>query len=174
MNPSYRDGVYVKSSKGVDEIRNRTHRLGARQRLLLLLVDGRETYQGLAEKARAAGCAESLLRQLIVDGFIVATKPPVNRASAVIASIASSGSSGGDDILIDPSQRLTEAKALVLNCIRNNAGMWKARALNRAIDEAHSPAELFLTLEAIEDELRPIAGEALWKELQTKVRALIK
>jgi hypothetical protein len=135
------------------------------------------------EKARAAGCGESLLRQLISDGFIVdeqhAMRPPADGASAILASTngarpGSAASNGIDSILSDPSQRLTEGKALVLNCIRNNAGIWKARALNRAIDEADSPEELFLTLQAVEEDLRPIAGEELWRELQTKVRALIK
>jgi hypothetical protein len=172
MNPSY-DTVYVKSSKGLDEIKNRTHRLPARPRLLLLLVGGRETYQGLAEKAHAVGGDESLLGQLIIDGFIVeerdAAKPRTNGADS-----GSLSGNGVDSILIDPSQRLTEGKALILNCIRNNAGMWKARALNRAIDEAHSPTELLLALGAIEDDLRPITGEELWRELQTKVRALAR
>jgi hypothetical protein len=62
-------GIFVKTPKGVDEIQQRTLRLGLLQRRVLLLVDGQRT---VAELQKLAGNADvnTLLAELLALGCV--------------------------------------------------------------------------------------------------------
>jgi hypothetical protein len=68
MNPAM---IFAKTAKGREEIEKRTHRLEAKRRMLLIVVDGSANAQALASKAvggEADGMA--ILQSLWTEGFI--------------------------------------------------------------------------------------------------------
>ena len=67
MNPQAR---FVKTDKGHDEIKNRTHKLEARTRQLLVMVDGGKAAADLLQTAKGFGGGHELLLSLLKDGFI--------------------------------------------------------------------------------------------------------
>ena len=64
--------IYRKTAKGQEEMATRAHRLPARERSVLVLVDGKRTGAELIEKSRHFGDSESFLDRLIETGFIEA------------------------------------------------------------------------------------------------------
>ena len=63
----YPKSVFQKTEKGRDEISKRTHRLDARKRTVLILVDGQSDAESLATKVDNAA---ELLDSLAADGFV--------------------------------------------------------------------------------------------------------
>ncbi|MDX2221050.1 MAG: hypothetical protein SF172_18695 [Burkholderiales bacterium] len=61
----------MKTAKGAEEIAQRTYGLPARQRTLLILVDGRNTLSALMDKAASLGHDPASIRQLESSGFIM-------------------------------------------------------------------------------------------------------
>lgn len=62
--------IYQKTSKGQEEMAQRTYKLAARERSVLILVDGRSRAQDIVAKARHFGDAEQYFETLIREGFI--------------------------------------------------------------------------------------------------------
>jgi len=62
--------IYVKTAKGVDEIKNRTHGLPPRARQALILFDGKRTADDVAEML-PDGENETVLAGLAAGGYIV-------------------------------------------------------------------------------------------------------
>lgn len=65
-----KDTIYQKSAKGIEAMATRQHGLPPRLRSTLILVDGKRSFQELANLAATFGDAEQLLSQLSADGFI--------------------------------------------------------------------------------------------------------
>lgn len=77
--------VFKKTAKGTDEIATRAHKLPARVRSLLILLDGRRTTAEVLAQASHLGDAEKFLARLQEDGFIEAANlhsvpPPLDEA----------------------------------------------------------------------------------------------
>ena len=64
--------IYHKSLKGAEELSSRTYKLPARERSVLIMVDGKSTAQEVIDKARHFGEAEHFFQTLIENGFIEA------------------------------------------------------------------------------------------------------
>lgn len=62
--------VYQKTDKGAQEIATRSFRLPARERSVLILVDGKRTGTEIIAQAMHFGDAEQFLAHLLNDGFI--------------------------------------------------------------------------------------------------------
>ncbi len=62
--------VFQKTDKGREEISKRTHRVEAKRRTLLILVDGQSDAANLAEKVAHMGDAMAMLETLWSEGFI--------------------------------------------------------------------------------------------------------
>ena len=60
----------IKTSKGLEEIAKRTHKLPAEFRQILIMVNGQATITELVKKLSKLGEIESVLAQLEMDGFI--------------------------------------------------------------------------------------------------------
>src|SRR3990172_5307799 len=77
MNPQSR---FVKTEKGQEEIRNRTHRLQPRLRSLLVLVDGTKPVAELVQAAAAfgggPGVLEALLKVRVIEEALHGKQPP--------------------------------------------------------------------------------------------------
>ena len=86
MNP---DQVFQKTEKGREEIAKRTHRLDARRRMVLIIVDGQSSAESLAAKVAHVEGSETFLQSLWTEGFIepvggaIATAPAVAAAPAL-------------------------------------------------------------------------------------------
>ncbi|MEK9803754.1 MAG: hypothetical protein VW475_10170, partial [Curvibacter sp.] len=62
--------IYRKSEKGAEAIATRGHGVGGKQRMLLILVDGRKSVEDLIKLAAGMGESAQLLQQLAADGLI--------------------------------------------------------------------------------------------------------
>ncbi|MDP3700893.1 MAG: hypothetical protein Q8R72_08300 [Hylemonella sp.] len=64
--------IYRKSEKGAEAIATRGHGVGGKQRMLLILVDGKKNVEELTRLAAGMGESAQLLQQLAAGGFIEA------------------------------------------------------------------------------------------------------
>jgi hypothetical protein len=67
MNPAL---IFTKTAKGREEIEKRTHRLEAKRRMMLIVVDGTSSAQTLASKSVSGDDAMAILQSLWTEGFI--------------------------------------------------------------------------------------------------------
>ncbi len=76
--------IYRKSEKGAEAIATRGHGVGGKQRMLLILVDGKKSAEELIKLAAGMGESAQLLQQLEADGLIelVASAAPAKPAAA--------------------------------------------------------------------------------------------
>ena len=68
--------IYTKTAKGLEEIQNRTYKLPAHLRRLLIMVDGHSTAAEMISRLTTLGDVELSLDQLAVGGFIAAPASP--------------------------------------------------------------------------------------------------
>jgi len=71
------DDILDKTPKGQEEIQSRKYKLPAKSRMLLLLVDGRQSAAQLAEQSVKLGVPEGALADLLAQGFVVPVVTPV-------------------------------------------------------------------------------------------------
>jgi hypothetical protein len=81
--------IFQKTDKGREEISKRTHRVEAKRRTLLILVDGQSDAASLAEKVAHMGDAMAMLGSLWSEGFI----EPVGEAPAAAPEAAPAATS---------------------------------------------------------------------------------
>ncbi len=62
--------IYRKSDRGAEAIATRGHGVGGKQRMLLILVDGKKTVEELIKLAAGMGETAQLLEQLKAQGLI--------------------------------------------------------------------------------------------------------
>lgn len=80
------DAIYRKTQKGLAEMASRTYRLPARERSVLILVDGKSPAREIIDKAKHFGNAEAFFAALIDGGFIEPGAAPA-AASTPAASV---------------------------------------------------------------------------------------
>lgn len=83
--------VFDKTDKGRTEIATRANRLAARQRTLLLLVDGHRDTIELMEKVAGLGLNEKALVELLKGGFIQVHRASADTATATDTAPAPAG-----------------------------------------------------------------------------------
>ena len=64
------NAILSKTAKGTEELETRKHRLDARKRALLIVVNGTATAAELMKKFEAMGDISPLLEQLLAEGFV--------------------------------------------------------------------------------------------------------
>jgi hypothetical protein len=74
--------VYRKSAKGSEAIATRQHGLSPKLRSMLIMIDGKRSFDDLAKLSQMLGDTGQLLGQLLDDGFI----EPVAAPTPVVAS----------------------------------------------------------------------------------------
>jgi hypothetical protein len=133
----------VKTDKGQDEVRNRTHRLPPRPRALLIIVDGTKVADELVQAATGLGGGPALLESLIKDGFIEEVLDAEPAASPDAAAPAS------PDAPANASEKAYVAKAAMRRYIKVAAGALEMRALNTLVDEVRTPEDVVRVLEEL-------------------------
>ena len=133
MNPQAR---FVKTDKGHDEIKNRTHKLEARTRQLLVMVDGGKLAADLLQTAKSFGGSQDLLLSLIKEGFVreaAAGEQPTPAASGPMSDAE--------------REKLYAAKAAMRSYIR--MASVEIKALNKLVDDVKAPADLARAMSGI-------------------------
>jgi hypothetical protein len=133
MNPQAR---FVKTEKGHDEIKNRTHKLEARTRQLLVMIDGGKPAADLLQTAKSFGGSQDLLLSLLKEGFVR------EAADAEQSSPAASGPMSDAE-----REQLYAAKAAMRRYVKM-AGV-DLKALNKLVDEIKTPGDLAPALRGI-------------------------
>lgn len=62
--------IYHKAAKGAEAIATRQHGLSPKLRSMLILIDGKRTFDDLARLSQMLGDTDELLGQLLDEGFI--------------------------------------------------------------------------------------------------------
>jgi hypothetical protein len=127
---------FVKTDKGHDEIKNRTHKLEARTRQLLVMVDGGKAAADLLSTAKGFGGTSELLLSLVKDGFI--------REGGDAGPSAPASASPVTDA---EREKLYAAKAAMRRYVRMAAV--ELKALNKLVDEVRAPEDLQRALREI-------------------------
>ena len=80
--------IYRKSTKGLEEIAERKYKLLPRLRSVLILVDGKRTFEDLTKLSATMGDPFELLSQLQIDGFIETDAPPESHLATLPGALA--------------------------------------------------------------------------------------
>lgn len=126
MDPQAR---FVKTDKGHDEIKNRTHKLEARSRQILVMVDGGKAAADLLLTAKGFGGTPELLLSLLKDGFIREAGDADPAAAAP-----------GGPVTDAEREKLYAAKAAMRRYIKMAAV--EAKALTKVVDDVKAPGDL--------------------------------
>jgi hypothetical protein len=128
-----KNAVYRKSALGAEAIANRSHGLLPKQRSVLIMVDGKRTFDDLIKVAAALGDPEQLLGDLESGGFIepsgatVAVRPGASPLPGPVAATASTAFAGGfaeapAPAALPQGPSLTDAKRLAIRLITQILG----------------------------------------------------
>lgn len=104
--------VYAKSSKGREEIATRAHKLGFKQRALLIMVDGASNVETLSDKAKHLGDVGVFLSELRDAGFIEPVEAPTPEARAP----------GPEEFRPEPAADLNAAKTVAVRFLEKTLG----------------------------------------------------
>jgi hypothetical protein len=172
------DIIYVKTAKGDEEIQSRAHRLPARMRVLLFMIDGVSPAREWVEKASLLGNGEDLLNKLLVQGFIKDSRdngmlPAITRQAPPPAKKPSALPPSPAETPPDLTKRLSEAKSIMRYCVRNCAGFSDSRTLNKMLDQAHDKNELLGCLNAIAEKLDNGPQSAMVGKIREQVTVLL-
>lgn len=126
MDPQAR---FVKTDKGHDEIKNRTHKLEARTRQLLVMVDGGKAAADLLSTAKGFGGTPELLLSLFKDGFIRQADGAEPAAAATAGAMTDA-----------EREKLYAAKTAMRRYIKMAAV--EAKALTKVVDDVKAPGDL--------------------------------
>lgn len=139
MNPQAR---FVKTDKGHDEIKSRTHRLEARSRQLLVMVDGGKAAGDLLQTAKGFGGSAELLLSLLKDGFIreAADGEKTAPAAASEAPAAAPDAPAGAPMSDEEREKLYAAKGAMRRYVKMAAV--EIKALTKVIDDVKAPGDL--------------------------------
>ena len=126
-----KNAVYRKSALGAEAIANRSHGLLPKQRSVLIMVDGKRTYDDLVKVAAALGDPEQLLGDLEAGGFIEPSgaTAPVRPAAPAAVSAAPAPAVSAAKVEAPPAAgpftqgvTLTDAKRLAIRLITQVLG----------------------------------------------------
>jgi hypothetical protein len=90
VNVIQKNVVYHKSAKGTEAIATRQHGLSPKLRSMLILIDGKRTFDDLAHLSQMLGDTDELLGQLLDQGLIEpgAVAPPAHAHAATTSAPA--------------------------------------------------------------------------------------
>lgn len=142
MTPDLR---FVKTDKGHEEIRSRTHRLNPKLRSFLVVVDGIKSVGELLQATMTLGSDRTALDALIQDGFIAVAPAGSPVAPASPASAPPVADAAAE---IDP-ENLRVAKVAMRQYIKLAAGAMAAKSLHKLVDEVRGATDLAACLDRL-------------------------
>ena len=152
--------VYHKSAKGTEAIATRQHGLSPKLRSMLILIDGKRTFEDLTPLSQMLGDTGELLGQLLDQGFIEAgaVAPPAHtHAHAATPASAPAPLAGAAAMTLADAQRFAsrrltdllgpnaEELCLRIEAARNvhdfHVAVARAEGMLRQFVSAHAAAE---------------------------------
>ena len=143
--------VFIKTTKGTEEVEKRTYHLDFRHRTALIQVDGHSTVETLLSKIPGDGFA--LLSELSRDGFIAPADRHEDSASAAPLSLRSPATTGSAGFNLDDAKRRA---AKTLESLLGPDG----DALAVAIERTKTSAEFSVRAERTRDLIEQMRGAA--------------
>jgi hypothetical protein len=160
--------VYRKSARGTEAIATRQHGLGPKLRSMLIMIDGKRTFDELARLASMLGDTEELLGQLLEQGLVepIAAAPaaPTPHAGAAHAVTAPAPLAAAAPISLMEAQRFVsrrltdllgpnaEELCLRIEGARNvhdfQVAVSRAEGILRQYKSAHTAAEFAAEVQA--------------------------
>lgn len=153
-----RHSVYRKSAKGAESIANRQSGLTPKLRSVLIMVDGKRTYEDHARMASVVGDVDTLLGQLLSEGFIevvqtlavpAATAPTPAPAAPAPTAVAAA-----------PVRTLKEAQRAASRRLNDLLGP-SAESLCIRIEGAKTPEAYSAAVTRATDFLRSYGGDEM-------------
>ncbi len=123
--------VFSKTAKGLDEVSTRAHRLPARVRALLIMIDGHRTGSQVVALSASVTEGKRHLAALLNGGFIQAQSAP--------ATAASQRATASPTL---PDEDISLAKSYVVHSLHELVASADARALSEEIAKAVTADEL--------------------------------
>lgn len=128
--------IYVKTPKGIEEINEHSFGLSARARHVLIMVDGKRDNEDITVMFTNTD-TESILKDLIRQGFIVSLESPTSKPTS------SSRSIDAFEPGMDQSKRFEMAKNFMCNTVKAFHGSMGSGLTNK-IEQCSSIDELRL------------------------------
>ena len=150
--------VFHKSAKGTEAIATRQHGLTPKQRTMLILIDGKRSFEDLA-KLSQQGDTEQLLAQLLDQGFIEPVAAAVAAAPAPLAPTT-----------VRRATTLAEAQRFAVRRLTDIMGP-NAEDLCLRIEAAHDVHDLQLAVAKAEGTLRQFVNAHSAAEFMADIQA---
>lgn len=154
--------IPIKTIKGQQEIKTRSHRMPIELRRILIMVDGHSTISQLVKKLTGFGEIDKLLAQLEADGFI---GPWPDSPSAAETSQRPATTTDP----FPPAFNMEKAKGFIRHILFGAMGPSAERRIN-CIDATTSLEQLRIELDAIHDMLPKVLSrhqaEQTWRQLE--------
>lgn len=158
-----KNAIYHKSAKGSEAIASRSRDLLPKYRSMLILVDGKRSFDELAKLSAMLGDTEQLLTQLEADGFIEPVTAPAAGSVAPAAAAAAQAPAV-------PSVTLKEAQRFAVRLLTDIMGP-NAEELCLRIEAAHNVAEFNAAIARTEGLLRQFHGAAVVAGFAAEIKA---
>lgn len=159
----HRDVVYRKSARGAEAIAARDHALTHKLRSLLILVDGKRSYDDLARLSTGLGDPDQLLGQLLEQGYIEAAE--TTAASTPPHPPPAAAATGQH-----PPVTLREAQRFAVRRLTDILGP-AGETLCLRIEGAHNVNEFQQVIRRAEMVLRDFGGEKLARSFADEMQA---
>lgn len=164
--------IYQKSAKGLEEMSSRTYKLPARERSVLIMVDGKSTAQEVIDKAKHFGDAEHFFQTLVENGFIEPTAVPAMPAPAAsVPSQAPVAPAPAQAPTPAPSEKsLAAAKDFASHYLTRVIGP-DADPMSVKIEGCKTPAELVQLVEKYREVVKSFGGSRRAEEFASGTTA---
>lgn len=160
-----KNAIYHKSAKGVEAIATRQHGLGPKQRSMLILIDGKKSFDDLAKLSAMLGDTAQLLAELEAGGFIEAAAgaPAADSAAQPVTAPAPLAAAA-------PATSLADAKRFAVRKLTDTMGPM-AEEICLRIEAARTPAEFLAAAARAEATLRQLRGSSAAAAFAAEVAA---
>ncbi|HUD42350.1 MAG TPA: hypothetical protein VMR06_10205 [Dokdonella sp.] len=143
--------VPVKTASGRSEIADRRHALGARQRMLLIAINGEQTVREIRERFGSLGDVDMLLAELATADLIDVAGTPAAPAATVSGRAAATQSGASE-----PESPIAQARQFINDSVVAHLGL-RAFLFTLKIERCYSKDALLDLL----PEYRRVLGKAV-------------
>jgi hypothetical protein len=159
--------LYTKTAKGIEEARERKHKLDGRTHTALMLVAGTKPAEVLMDQWRAIGAPSNVEQVLVTGGFIEA----VQQASANAAQIDLPNDATGTALSGD-AHRFLEAELFMEQTVMSAAG-FRSYFFQLKLQKCSTVDDLAELLPAYEKMIEKGSGEQQARVLSHEARRIL-
>jgi hypothetical protein len=162
-----KSAVLTKTTKGVEEIKSRTHGLPQKLRALLIMVDGRVSAGDLLARFGGMPEVETAIDALLAQGFVEARIPAGSgtRAGSTVTPAAKPDTAA-------PAQTRTETLSALTRFLHDNLGP-DADLVTDGLERAKTAADFNAAAERCAGMLGAVRGQAKAQAFRERARAYV-